>query len=78
MYAYQLVWYSCFVAVSGAGSGVSELTNQRRLGILEGGLKETAAKTFHTEGEYSSAALDSRRVFFLFFKLKHIIYDILL
>lgn len=31
--------------VSGAGPGVSELTNQSRLGVEEKGLKETRTKT---------------------------------
>ena len=43
-------------SVTGAGSGVCELTNQRRLGVqVEAGLKETGAKT---EGEHRAAALD--------------------
>ena len=52
------------MVVGGAGSGVRELTNQRRLSIGEG-LKETGA--CQTEGGYRAAALDSMR------KLMHII-----
>ena len=49
--------------VSGAASGMCELTNQSRLGTQEGVLKETGA--FQTE--YSTAALDSlkKRMSFL-------------
>ena len=40
-------------SVTGAGSGVCELTNQRRLGVqVEAGLKETGAKT---EGDDSNS-----------------------
>ena len=34
---YELIYPTCYVVVSGAGSGVCELTNQKTLGILEGG-----------------------------------------
>ena len=33
------------ITLSGAGSGVRELTNQSRLGICEGSLIETGVKT---------------------------------
>ena len=34
---------SSVVVISGARSGMCELTNQMRLGICEGGLKETGS-----------------------------------
>lgn len=46
-------------SVTGDGSGVCQLANQRRLGIqVEAGLKETGAKT---EGEHRPAAPDRMR-----------------
>ena len=54
-YAQQLVWHvrielaQLSVAVSGTGSGMCELTNQRLAICKGGGLKETGA--FKTEGE---------------------------
>ena len=49
--------------VSGAGSGMCELTNRRRLGSL----KETGAKT---EGQCEAAAPDSRRKLKCFLRIK--------
>ena len=40
-----MTWHSCSVVVSGAGSGMCNLTNQRRLGIQMGRLKEAVAET---------------------------------
>ena len=53
-----MIQHDCFAVVSGLESGMCELTNQSRLSVQEGGLKETGAKT---EVEYRAEALDSIR-----------------
>lgn len=50
IYAYSsfgtktLIWHSCSVIVSGAGSGVRAMTNQNILSIQERGLKDKGAE----------------------------------
>ena len=50
IYAERLVLYVIIVIVSRAGSGMCELTNQSRLSIWKGGLKETGAITERFRG----------------------------
>ena len=61
IYAELLVCYS--VVVSGAGSGMCELTNQRRPGIQEGVvvLERQELKQSVSKEEDSAAAVDSIR-----------------
>ena len=55
--------------MSGAGSGMCELTNQS---IQDGGLKETGARigVFQSEGGHSDAELDSLRKLLCFLRIK--------